>query len=105
MTLSIGEASIDASSSRLLERDPQPVGALHFPLATPPASDWPAADSQATPTLTLQCGLPPLALQRRRRTPVRRPYCYVRTPTRATVRPTPTCIPRGVVSGGSMTYL
>jgi len=100
----------------------------------PPALDWPAADSQATPTLALQCDLPPLALQRRRRAPwhsgaaplvawspalqssaARRPYCYVvvrgpagalaRTPTRATVRPTATNALCGVVRGAAYPYM
>ena len=42
---------------------------IDSPCPRPPASDWPAADSQATPTLALQCDHPPLALQRRRRAP------------------------------------
>ena len=46
---------------------------IDSPWPRPPTSDWPAADSQATPTLPLQCDVAPLALQRRRRTPVRRP--------------------------------
>ena len=92
-----------ASSSRLLELDPQPLRALHFPLATPPclwlASRWlpghthprttvwpptPSSPTTSSRTLALRCGAPIAT-------------CAARTPTRATVRPTPTCGLPGVV--------
>ena len=61
---------------------------IDSPWPHPPASDWPAADSQATPTLPLQCDVAPLALQRRRRTlprtPVRRPSSVLVPHTRPT---------------------
>jgi len=53
-----------ASRDELGKLDPQPLRAQYFlidsPWPRPPTSDWPAADSQATPTLPLQCDVAPL---------------------------------------------
>jgi len=41
-------------------RIPDEYSMIDSPWPRPPASDWPAADSQATPTLPLQCDVSPL---------------------------------------------
>jgi len=62
-------ANFGASRGQLLEWPHLPFIGQDFlidsPWPRPPASDWPAADSQATPTLPLQCDVvgPYLALR------------------------------------------